>query len=92
MAAKYLWAAKVSLAGQPECYCWPKGPAKDCRTNDSAAADGLYAMTNDKKFNDMRINIDMNKLSSFHNKKKKQCLMLILFAKNNINIYNFYSI
>ncbi|CAL4079531.1 unnamed protein product, partial [Meganyctiphanes norvegica] len=44
-------AAKISLTdpqGQPDGYCWPEGPAKDCRTHDSAAADGF--IYNNKKY------------------------------------------
>ena len=44
---RYIWAAKISFAepkNQPNSYSWPKGPAKDCRTHDSVAADGIYTI------------------------------------------------
>ena len=38
-------SAKWSLAHawvHPDSYCWPKGPAKDCKTQNSASAKGLF--------------------------------------------------
>ncbi|CAL4104717.1 unnamed protein product, partial [Meganyctiphanes norvegica] len=36
------------LEGQAECYCWPEGPAKGCRTSDSAAVKGIWRRVRDK--------------------------------------------
>ncbi|CAL4067462.1 unnamed protein product, partial [Meganyctiphanes norvegica] len=47
-------AAKVSLAGpqgQSNSYSWPNGPAKDCRTQDIAAADGMLHSLTSETFN-----------------------------------------
>ncbi|CAL4071331.1 unnamed protein product, partial [Meganyctiphanes norvegica] len=41
-----LLAAFAGPGGQPECYCWPKGPAKDCSTN--AESNWKNALMNDE--------------------------------------------
>ncbi|CAL4060403.1 unnamed protein product, partial [Meganyctiphanes norvegica] len=41
------------LEGQPECYCWPVGPAKGCRTRYSAALKEIWRRVRDNAWREL---------------------------------------
>ncbi|CAL4088395.1 unnamed protein product, partial [Meganyctiphanes norvegica] len=74
----YIQEDKLHLYAQPEYYCWPEGPAKGCRTSDSAAVKGVWRRVRDNAWESIQ---GENKMI-YYGKRKFQGSNSLLIKKN----------